>query len=210
VAGFRQIGLSVVECFIPDRLDDATRRGLARAATAGEAMIDARWVQVGETVNGWRYYTASGRAGHDLTLRAVLVKYVLGAQLASEVIYPPCAVDADGESFSGQHRYVLHFPAGQTPPAAVFWNLAMYGEDMLFVENDEGRYTISSTTDGLRPSDDSSLTLYLQHDKPSDEDQAANWLPAPAGVFNLTMRFYGPGSAVLDGRYRLPAVTRMP
>ena len=195
VAGFRQIGLSVVDGFTPERLDQPTQQGLARAAVTGEAIIDARWAQVGETVNGWRYYTAAGRAGHDLALRAALVKYVLGAQLAVEVIYPPCSVDADGQSFSGQHRYVLDFPAGQTPPVSVFWNLAMYGEDMMFVQNDEGRYSIGSTTDGLTPNPDGSLTLYLQHEKPSNATQAANWLPAPVGTFDLTMRFYGPDSA---------------
>ncbi len=55
---------------------------------------------------------------------------------------------------------------------------------------------------------DGSLTLYLQHERPADDTEAANWLPAPQGTFNLTMRFYGPASTVLDGRYRLPPVTR--
>lgn len=36
----------------------------------------------------------------------------------------------------------------------------------------------------------------------------ANWLPAPDGPFNLTMRFYGPATSVLDGTYRLPAVAK--
>jgi hypothetical protein len=209
VAGFRQIGLSVADGFPPDRLDESSRRGLARAAVAGEAIIDARWAQLGETVDGWRYYTAGGRGGHDLTLRAALVKYVLGAQLATEVLYPPCAVDTDGQPFSGQHRYVLHFPPGQVPPVSVFWNLAMYGDDMLFVENDQRRYSIGSTTDGLSKSPDGSLTVYLQHDPPGDDAEAANWLPAPEGTFNLTMRFYGPDTTVLDGRYRMPGVTRV-
>jgi len=39
-------------------------------------------------------------------------------------------------------------------------------------------------------------------------DQASNWLPAPEGSFNLTMRLYGSGSAILDGSYRLPGVKR--
>jgi hypothetical protein len=209
VAGFRQMGLTVSNGFTPDLLDDSTRRGLTRAAVAGEAIIDARWAQVGETVNGWRYYTAGGRAGHDVTLRAALVKYVLGAQLATEVIYPPCAVDADGNPFSGEHRYVLRFELGQTPPVSTFRNLAMYDEGQLFTENEQERYSIGTTTDGLTADPDGSLTLYLQHDKPGSDAEAANWLPAPTGGFNLTMRFYGPDSAVLDGRYRLPAVARV-
>ncbi|MNO06325.1 hypothetical protein D3C81_2280610 [compost metagenome] len=61
-------------------------------------------------------------------------------------------------------------------------------------------------TSGLKPDTDGSLTLLIQQERPSD---TANWLPAPTGPFNLTMRFYGPGSSVLDGSYRLPAVKRV-
>ena len=60
-------------------------------------------------------------------------------------------VDAHGEALSGARRYVLHFYAGKLPPVSVFWNMAMYGPDMLFVENDFGRYRIGCTTDGLKP-----------------------------------------------------------
>jgi hypothetical protein len=48
---------------------------------------------------------------------------------------------------------------------SVFWNLAMYGADMLFVENDFGRCSIGSTTDGLKESSDGSLTLRIQKQK---------------------------------------------
>ena len=44
-----------------------------------------------------------------------------------------------------------------------------------------------------------------EKDPPSD---TSNWLPPPAGDFNLTLRFYGPETPVLDGSYRLPAVKR--
>jgi hypothetical protein len=124
------------------------------------------------------------------------------------VLYPNCAVDATGEPFNGGHAYELHFPARQLPPVSVLWNLAMYGQDMLFVENDIDRYTIGSTTDGLAANADGSLTLHIQRDRPEDQTAAANWLPTPDGPFNLTFRFYGPASSVLDGSYRLPAVTR--
>ncbi|WP_307952797.1 DUF1214 domain-containing protein [Sinorhizobium medicae] len=97
----------------------------------------------------------------------------------------------------------MHFDAGKLPPVSVFWNMAMYGSDMLFVENEFKRYSIGSTTDGLNKDADGSLTILIQKNKPAD---TANWLPAPEGDFNLTMRFYGPETTVLDGSYRLPAV----
>ncbi|MCY1187641.1 hypothetical protein D9M73_286440 [compost metagenome] len=81
----------------------------------------------------------------------------------------------------------------------------MYGSDMLFVENDFGRYSIGNM-DNLKADADGSVTLLIQKERPAD---TSNWLPAPDGPFNLTMRFYGPGTSVLDGSYRLPAVQRV-
>ncbi|MCY1187901.1 hypothetical protein D9M73_289400 [compost metagenome] len=88
----------------------------------------------------------------------------------------------------------------------MFWNLSLYGPDMYFVENDFRRYSVGNTTDGLKTDADGSITLVIQHERPTD---TSNWLPAPEGPFNLTMRFYGPQPAVLDGSYRLPAVQRV-
>lgn len=205
VASFHQIGLSVGQGFEWQSLDEATKRGLERAIRTGEQIIDNKWAATGEITNGWKYTFAGGRAGFDPALRAALVKYELGAQLSDQVIYPNTSVDDNGEHLNGTKKYILHFEAGKLPPVSVFWNMAMYGSDMLFVENDFKRYSIGSTTDGLKKEADGSLTILIQKDKPAD---TANWLPAPEGDFNLTMRLYGPQTSVLDGSYRLPAVER--
>ena len=115
-------------------------------------------------------------------------------------------VDQKGEQLTGTHAYVLRFEPGHLPPVATFWNLAMYDTDNFSVDNQLGRYTIGSTTDGLQPDPDGSLTIAIQHQPPAD---TANWLPAPAGPFNLTLRFYGPDTSVLNGSYRLPAIQRV-
>ncbi|HTV93651.1 MAG TPA: DUF1214 domain-containing protein [Verrucomicrobiae bacterium] len=203
VASFREIGLSVGAGFAWDKLDDPTKRGLARAVKAGESIVDARWNATGETTNGWRYAFATGRAGFDLALRAALAKYEIGAQLSDQVTYPNCRVDDHGEPLTGERKYTLQFLKGKAPPVSVFWNMAMYGEDMLFVENDFGRYSIGSTTDGLKSEADGSLTILIQNERPAD---TSNWLPSPKHAFNLTMRMYGPSPSVLDGTYRLPVI----
>lgn len=203
VASFKQIGLSVGGGFQWKSLDEATKKGLERAIKTGEQIVDSKWAAAGEITNGWKYTFAGGRAGYDPGLRAALAKYEVGAQLSDQVIYPNTSVDDRGEPLNGSRKYVLHFDAGKLPPVSVFWNMAMYGSDMLFVENDFKRYSIGSTTDGLKQDADGSLTILIQKNKPAD---TANWLPAPEGDFNLTMRFYGPETTVLDGSYRLPAV----
>lgn len=104
------------------------------------------------------------------------------------MIYPNTAVDTGGAPLSGEHRYTLRFPIANCPLASLLWNLVMYGSDILYIENDFGRYSIGSTTDGLKPDADGGLTLLIQQDRPAD---TANGPPAPNGPFNLTMRFYG-------------------
>jgi hypothetical protein len=74
--------------------------------------------------------------------------------------------------------------------------------EYLFTPNDIDRFSIGSTTDGLVTNPDGSLDIYIQHARP-DDDHVANWLPAPAESFNLTLR-YGPLSTVLDKSYTPP------
>ncbi len=52
------------------------------------------------------------------------------------------------------------------PPVVTFWNMAMYAEDMLFVENDFRRYSFGNTTDGLKLADDGSLSILIQNEPP--------------------------------------------
>jgi hypothetical protein len=56
-----------------------------------------------------------------------------------------------------------------------------------------------------------SIDVFSQHVSRPD-DRLANWLPAPAGRFNLTTRRYWPteqAPSILDGNWAPPAVTRL-
>jgi hypothetical protein len=206
VRSFRIIGLSVANGFDSASLDEPTRRGLARAAATAAQIVDDAFANAAEIVNGWRYTMAGGRAGHDLALRAALVSNLLGANVPEQILYPNCRVDEANQPLSGAHRYVLRFEKGTLPPVSVFWNLSMYDDKQFFIENAFKRYSIGSTTDGLKTGADGSVTIVIQHDQPAD---TSNWLPAPTGSFNVTMRLYGSQAPILDGSYRLPAVKRV-
>ena len=196
------IGLSVRKGFDWRALDEATLAGLRRAAPMIEQIADERWCTMSETVNGWRGSLASGRCSYDWALNAANTKNQVGTEVADQVVYVNTAVDSDGQSLDGTNTYVLHFEPGQTPPVAGMWNVAMYDESMLFIANEIDRFSIGSTTDGLAENPDGSLTIHLQHAKPTD-DRVSNWLPAPVGSFNLTMRYYTPLAPVLDRTYKL-------
>jgi hypothetical protein len=90
---------------------------------------------------------------------------------------------------------------GWLPPVSVFWNRALYASDMLFVENDFGRYSFGSTTDGFKKEKDVSLTVLIQHDKPVD---TSNWLPAPWALSTSRCGSMVQRTPSLDGSYRLP------
>ena len=50
---------------------------------------------------------------------------------------------------------------------------------------------------------DGSLTLCIQHEVPEGEKQPG-WIPAPAGPFFRTGRFFRPEAALFDGSYKIP------
>ncbi|EJM48266.1 hypothetical protein PMI26_00728 [Pseudomonas sp. GM33] len=58
----------------------------------------------------------------------------------------------------------------------------------------------------LRHNTDGSLDLYIQNESPGN-DKEANWLLAPKGPFNLTMRLYAPSSDALTGKWNPPPIT---
>ena len=77
----------------------------------------------------------------------------------------------------------------------------------VFVDNPIARYSIGDHTPDLMRDADGSLTIYIQRERPQGE-RAANWLPAPGGPMRLVLRAYQPDEAMIDGRYRVPAVRR--
>jgi hypothetical protein len=58
---------------------------------------------------------------------------------------------------------------------------------------------------------DGSLDTCIQRESPG-KDREVDWLPAPEGEFNLTLRMYWPSGtppSILDGTWKVPAVTRV-
>ena len=155
-------------------------------------------------INGWITIFGCGLPGNDLFTRAASARIFPGpVNVPQEAMYWRTSVDGAGHALSGEHEYTLHFPPGGLPPNDAFWSLTMADEKQHFVANPIDRYAVGDRS-GLAESPDGSVDIYLQNAAP--ERHQANWLPAPAGRFNLWLRVYMPGEAILRREYTVPPV----
>lgn len=205
-----KLGIVPGEKFDPSRLDPAVAKGLENALPAALEKLTAASKQSGTPVNGWRVTPMTlGNFGTDYGVRAVVALVGLGANLPADAIYPTTYVDGDDKALDGANKYVLHFDKGLEPPVQAFWSVTMYDPDSFFVANPINRYAVASWMSFKRNSD-GSLDLYIQHDSPG-KDKEANWLPAPAGGFNVTLRMYWPNEkapSIIDGSWKPPAIRK--
>lgn len=154
-------------------------------------------------VNGWTTIVGCGESGNGLFLRAACANKFPAVNVPQEAMYWTTSVDGVGHTLSGQHDYILHFPAGQLPPNRAFWSLTMGDAYNHFVPNPIHRYSVGERS-GLAPNANESVDIYIQNTPPAGHE--SNWLPAPSGNFILWLRVYLPGPAVLDGTYKVPPV----
>lgn len=148
--------------------------------------------------------------GTQFALRARVARNLIGALGIEEAMYPVAEVDDQGRPLDGMHRYTLCFPPGARPQVDAFWSLTLYRKsDCLLVDNPIDRYSIGDRTQGLQWDADGGLRIAIQHAAPSEPRDRANWLPAPAEPFYLTLRLYQPRQAHLEFRYAYPPLVRL-
>jgi hypothetical protein len=157
------------------------------------------------TVNGWSSIRTVGQPGNGILVRAASAKALPVVNVFEEAAYWTTTRDGAGQTLSGQHEYVLHFPAEQLPPTDAFWSLTITDLVGYMVSNPIGRSSLNDRSN-LAKNADGSIDLYLRKNAPTGHEQ--NWLPTPSYNFKLMLRAYLPGAAILDGTYRLPPVVR--
>ena len=207
LARMKRIGIEAGKGFDFDKLDPAVQKILAGAPEEGQKLMAWKVATLARVVNAWSMNTDTmGVYGNYYLKRAIVAQLGLGANLPEDAIYPLNLGDEAGKPLDGANRYTLHFEKGATPPVNAFWSITMYDSEGFQVGNALNRFAVSSwmpfTTNA-----DGSLDLYFQNESPG-KDKEANWLPAPKGAFNLTMRLYGPKSDALTGKWDPPAVKK--
>ena len=158
------------------------------------------------TIDGWSSIRTAGQPGNGLLVRAALQKALPVVNVFEEAAYWTTGVDSEGRKLSGEHAYRLHFPPGRLPPNDAFWSLTATDTVGYMVSSPSGRSSVDDHS-GLVTDPDGSVDVILQPWPPVGPAQ--NWLPTPTGRFKLMLRAYLPGSAILDGSYRVPPVVRV-
>ena len=158
---------------------------------------------------GWQYPKPDlGNFGDDIVYRAIVSVAAIAALVPEEAMYLR-AQGEDGILFHGDGLYRLSLPAAL--PVDAFWSLTMYEAtadgQFFFTENPINRFSIGDRTPGIAKSDSGGVDVWISRADPGGA-RSPNWLPAPkAGPFAMILRAYLPKPALLDGRYRLPAIT---
>jgi hypothetical protein len=207
IARLKRIGIEPGKSFDFDKLDPAVKKGLESAPEDGQLLMKWKVATVARVVNGWSMNTDTmGVYGDYYLKRAIVAQVGLGANQPEDAIYPLNLADSEGIPLGGANRYSIHFDKGMTPPAEAFWSITLYDPEGFQVANGLNRFAVSSWMP-FKYNADGSLDLYFQNESPG-KDREANWLPAPMGAFNLTMRLYAPKSDALTGRWNPPPITK--
>jgi hypothetical protein len=208
VARMRRLGFEPGKSFDLGQADVAVQRALECIVSDGLKAMQAKAPSLARVVNGWQMNTDTmGVYGNYYLKRAIVALVGLGANLAEDAMYPLNVGDADGNPLTGVNKYLMHFAKNEIPPVSAFWSVTLYDKDGFPTVNALNRNAIGDR-DELKYNADGSLDLYFQKNAPGKEMES-NWLPAPAGNFNLCMRLYAPKAEVLDGRWKPPLVERL-
>ena len=207
IAQMRKIGIESGKSFDMAKVNPAIRNALSGAPEEGQKLMEWKLPTLARVVNGWSMNTDTmGVYGNYYLKRAIIAQAGLGANLPEDAVYPINLADETGKPLDGANKYSLHFDKNGMPPASAFWSVTLYDPEGFQVANSLNRFAVSSWMP-FKYNADGSLDLYFQNENPR-KDKEVNWLPAPKGGFNLTMRIYAPKSEALTGKWNPPPVMR--
>jgi hypothetical protein len=207
IAQLLRIGLQPGRSFDLAAADPVVKKALETAPAEAQALMTWKVKTLARVANGWSMNTDTmGVYGNYYLKRAIVAQLGLGANLPEDAVYPINLADDTGQPLNGASNYTLHFDKGAIPPVDAFWSVTLYDQEGYQVANSLNRFAVSSWMP-FRYNPDGSLDLYFQNVSPGPAKEA-NWLPAPKGPFNLTMRLYAPKSDALTGKWNPPPVVK--
>jgi hypothetical protein len=207
IAQMKKIGIEPGKSFEISKLDPRAQRALEAAPQEGQKLMAWKVPTLARVANAWSMNTDTmGVYGNYYLKRAIVSQLGLGANLPEDAIYPLNLGDESGKPLDGANKYTITFEKGAAPPVNAFWSITLYDQEGFQVGNVLNRFAVSNWMP-FKYNADGSLDLYFQNENPG-KDKEANWLPAPKGPFNLTMRLYAPKSEALTGKWNPPPVVK--
>jgi hypothetical protein len=207
VAQLKRIGIEPGKSFDISKVDPVVRKAPEEAPAAAQKLMEWKVATIARVANHWSMNTDTmGVYGNYYLKRAIVAQLGLGANQPEDAIYPLNLADEAGTPLDGANKYTIHLDKGATPPVNAFWSLTLYDSEGFQVANSLNRFAVSSWMP-FKYNPDGSLDLYFQNESPGTGKEV-NWLPAPKGPFNLTMRLYGPKSEALTGRWNPPPIVK--
>jgi hypothetical protein len=208
LAQLRQIGFEAGKSFDADKAPPAVKKAIESAPAQAQKLMEWKIPTLARVANHWSMNTDTmGVYGNYYLKRAIVAQVGLGANLPEDAIYPLNLGDESGRPLDGANKYTIHFEKDAIPPVRAFWSITLYDPQGFQVANPLNRFAVSSWMP-FKYNADGSLDLYFQNESPG-KDREANWLPAPKGAFNLTMRLYSPKLEALTGRWAPAAITKV-
>jgi hypothetical protein len=208
IARMKRIGIEPGKSFDFDKLDPAVKKALASVPENAQLVMTWKVATIARVANGWSMNTDTmGVYGNYYLKRAMVSQLGLGANLPEDAIYPLNLGDDTGKPLDGANKYAIDFDKGATPPVNAFWSITLYDSEGFQVGNALNRFAVSGWMP-FKTAPDGSLDIYFQNESPG-KDKEANWLPAPKGAFNLTMRLYSPQADALTGKWNPPPVHKV-
>jgi hypothetical protein len=209
IAQMKRIGIEPGNSFDMAKVDPAVQSALEKVPEQAQKLMAWKLQSLARVVNGWSLnIDTMGVYGNYYLKRAIVSQVGLGANLVEDAVYPLNLADETGKPLDGAYKYTINFERGATPPSNAFWSITLYDSEGFQVPNHLNRFAVSSWMP-FNYNADGSLDLYFQNESPG-KDKEANWLPAPKGPFNLTMRIYAPKSEVLTGKWAPQPVVKAP
>ena len=148
-----------------------------------------------------------GVYGNYYLKRAIVAQLGLGANLPEDAIYPLNLADETGKPLDGANNYTIHFDKGQMPPVE-----RLLVDHALRHRRLPGRQPAQPLRrvelDAVQVQS-RRLARSLFPEREPGADKEANWLPAPRGPYNLTMRLYAPKADALTGKWNPPPVVKV-
>jgi hypothetical protein len=207
IAQMKRVGIEPGKSLDFEKLEPAVKKALESAPADAQQLMTWKLPTLARNVNGWSMNTDTmGVYGDYYLKRAIVSQFGLGANLPEDAIYPLNLGDDTGKPLDGANKYTMHFDQGATPPVNAFWSITLYDSDGFQVGNSLNRFAVAGWMP-FKSNTDGSLDIYFQNESPG-KDKEANWLPAPKGAFNLTMRLYGPKSEALTGKWSPPPIKK--